>query len=355
MSILEQQGESSGIVHFSISGEFITRHARDRIFERGWEDAVRFLNESIHDFTFELSISVLSGKNCLKGINNIELDKESPEITKELTERIDWTFAGTVFDGRYYWRPYAYVDNWGEQDINNLKTDNKYAGILQLSPVGVGPLNGLPRSVHYMDDRREDRPIPLNFGDNVPVILWKRVSSVPLWYHQFTSQQWQEALDEYLKFHKLEHRGHQQWYPNYKSEFRVNEDLLGKKSFIEPETHSHPPMPEADIELKGIGWITLDGSFYACEYAEHKNLADTLLYYLEKKEVNNPEREVEKTGWIKIGNMMGAKKEYLIMYECDKKITKEQEDTLLKWCDKNGVSLPYWYEEKRPNCGHYHF
>lgn len=45
---------------FLITGEFITDHCRDRVFDFEWEDGLRFLSSSVPEITYAQSIEILS-------------------------------------------------------------------------------------------------------------------------------------------------------------------------------------------------------------------------------------------------------------------------------------------------------
>ena len=350
------------VMHFSINGEFVTRHARDRIFERGWEDALRFLNENVMELGLDRSVAILRGAYRLDGVNDLTLEKETPDVRAKLVERMNYTFAGTVFDGTHYWRPYATVDNWGPKDLREAFVNlNPHVGILHMSKIG-GRANGMPRNVHYMDDQKQDKPLWMKVKpdgiDSEACVLWKQVKSVPIWYHAFNNMQWQVALDEYLTIggKYLESRGHQQWHPFEKEEVENASDEKARDAIsqaiaeIKEKRNAYPPMPEPDTSLMGdAGWITPDGKFYTCSYGGHINLSDTLMYRLREVESPNPERDAELSGWIKVAHTQrdGKPERYLLMYEGKNKLTYQQVKTLEQWCQNHNEDLPYWFDEKR--------
>jgi hypothetical protein len=86
-------------VSFLISGEFITKHARDRVFEYGPDDAVRFLNTAIDGFGFDNAVAVLSGRRKIVGDSRegVDLEDEEPAALAEMQRRLDWKFlCGTT-------------------------------------------------------------------------------------------------------------------------------------------------------------------------------------------------------------------------------------------------------------------
>lgn len=346
-------------LHFSISGDFVTKHARDRIFERGWEDAVRFLNENIIDLGLDRAVSILRGENRLKGTNSLHISKEKATARAKVIERTNYTFAGTVFDGTYYWRPYATVNNWGPHDLYNAKDGQNCNVRTGIPSIFVRAKDTTIRNVHYMDDREHDNPLWMKCGDETVCVLWKRVSSVPIWYHAFNTMQWQVALDEYLAIGAkyLDSRGHAQWYPQEKKDTPETEDTPQLDAItkaiedIREQRASYPPLPSPDRSYTGdAGWILTDGRFFTCNYGRHIGLSDLLMYHIRGVESINAERDAELLGWIKIAHtLMHDKPEhYLLMHEGKMKLSPEQVKALRTWCEKHNEDMPYWFQEKEP-------
>ena len=345
--------ETTETLHFSISGEFITEHCRDRMFERGWEDAVRLLVNDLPGMTHEQAHSILNGELRLVGVNSCTPEAEDPKVTKEVQDRLAWHYAGTVFDGKHYFLPYAYVDNWGEWDVFEMtKVRNPYTGVPEAGIKGAG--NSAIRSVPYMDKRDEDRAIWLKYdggeGKSTVCVLFKRVSSPPIWMVPHIHE-WQIALDAFVKAGgRLQHRGHQLWNPNWVSssdQLKRITDAQKKVAKAEP-TWQAAPLPAPDKEcLSECGWIIPSGVFYPCAYSGHIRLAESIHKFVYETEPSNPEREGEQLGWVKVAYMMWeGKKDVMLLHESGVRLTKAARRTVFDWCAKHNEKLPFWYEEE---------
>ena len=92
--------------------------------------------------------------------------------------------------------------------------------------------------------------------------------------------------------------------------------------------------PKPDKELNSLnGWIDRRGRFFPCEYQGHIELADLL---------GDGERELEKQGWIKVSDSqrfaLGLPD---ISVDPDfKGATQSQIDTVFGWCQKHGRKFP---------------
>lgn len=379
-------------VHFKVSGDFITKHARDRMFERGWTDAVHFLEISIIGLSLDQVRDILTGKNKLVGTNNFTLKKEKAAKRAELLDRLDYAYSGIVFDGKHHFRPYAYVDNWGMDDLITPDPLNPYCPPVKFSGECKSTIG---RNVYYMTNRQTDRPVVLEHKGDTVVVLWERVDAPPFWVTHYNGQHWQEALDAWLATkHWLESRGHKQSRsdPPTKSEERVDvtaeanglldaiavtasktKSILEESDDVDPidtaklmagiaiaakikstreESEDVPKPPAPDPELASrCGWVTLDGKFYPCRYSEHKYLAESLLFHSRGVVSPNYERDAEVLGWVKIGYSFGKKEdEYFIFhYVDDMRLTADQLLTIQLWCKKHNQQIPQYLGYKMPD------
>jgi hypothetical protein len=198
-------------VSFLISGEFITKHARDRVFEYGPDDAVRFLNTAIDGFGFDNAVAVLSGRRKIVGDSRegVDLEDEEPAALAEMQRRLDWKFLGVWYDrsSRKCWRPYARVTGWGEEDMARQRVPNRYnprpQKTMLIHAAGGDPEAwGFHRCVYYMDDPVEDRvlllAVPVEGGRlESQMVLWHPVPEIPAWLPLQTSAQ--KALDAWVE------------------------------------------------------------------------------------------------------------------------------------------------------------
>lgn len=88
-------------------------------------------------------------------------------------------------------------------------------------------------------------------------------------------------------------------------------------------------------DLSGVdGWLSPDGTFYACSYYDHLIYADKLVARMRYKKVNrfpyelNGEYTLEKNGWVKIS--LGR-----IVVHKDMILTKKQIDFLFDYYVSN--------------------
>lgn len=199
---------------FLITGEFVVEHARDRVFEFTWEDALRFLGTSLPEMTYEQMVSVLNGTKTFAGDSDtgLSLVDETPENRKELMTRYGRLYAGVFFDRptTKYWRPYAYVTSWGPQDMaqrtasgRGNREQNRYIPYPYGSMVSERRGGGLKqwgryRNVYYMDDSREDNvwycEIPGVSGE--ASVLFKQVTAPPGWWKHLSDPR--QAVNEYV-------------------------------------------------------------------------------------------------------------------------------------------------------------
>lgn len=357
---------------FTITGEFLTNFARERMFETGWEYSLRLLTDSIIGFGYDRSITVLSGEERIVGTNDLTLDDELDDIRSKHKERLNHAYAGIVFDGKRYFRPYAYVDNWGWKDIGGIGM------VWEGTGYAIDKAN---RSLFYADNKT-DVAVLLNIVDDdhfksTVWVLWSLVSAPPPWMNTHNTLQWQEALDEYIELGKktLSHRGHQQAFPGVKYPYepkpkcsscekgKPEYNLLSGRCLCskcwkkegEPEffgqtvvesEHQEPQLPTADNDLIGEnGWVTPGGTFYACLYGKHIELVDALVYHLVDQNESNPQRRAEILGWVKVQTGIDG---VMVLHEADLALTDRQVKTLEDWHYKHKVAFPSWWESKQP-------
>lgn len=92
--------------------------------------------------------------------------------------------------------------------------------------------------------------------------------------------------------------------------------------------------PEDILEcIWNSGWLSPNGELYGCPDLDHTNFSSKLIKFLGLEETNNPDRVLEKAGFIKFS--MGR---WLYMDE-DLTPTVEQLRTILEWNDKRNKSL----------------
>lgn len=391
---------------FKISGEFITEHCRNLMFENNWPFAMQTLVEGIVGFTYDDAIAVLSGQKQLIGVNNINLIDEANKA--EYTDRYNKAFCGIYrHSNGTYWRPYARVTCWGESDLIGPGREmvNKHHPYPSRPRYGAG---GFPRpsshdkvwrSLYYAQRPENDwcHVLILPFSDStgekaeVPseaLILFQQIPTPPLW--QTTFSYFQAALDDYLKFRALEVRGqhlrvrykpsdldkdivdHVDNVSKDKYESSNMDDMILKAAlangldenvakstlqFIKGE-QDRDSVPEPDKKMESnYGWVTADGQFYPCEFHAHDALASRIIQHFMKQKppegLNACDLLLENAGAIKITTSM-ATNEPVISFSPEIRMTKNQWLAAFEWCaqhnvDSVKVGLPDWDNRPRGN------
>lgn len=217
-------------VGFTITGEFVTEHARDLLIEGDWEGAYRFLTNYIDGIDHEIAVSLLKGEKRLTGkaggeVNTLDLEDETPERRAEIEERCNYLWAGTVRVRPDYLKPYAVVTNFGPQDVGAAGThgNDKY----DLPPEDVGCIPGnsakiskwnASRCCEYMNDQRNDHVYLVKCPDgDTRFVLFEKVNATPIWWEPIScGGDWQtEAVSQWVETHgAFPERGHQQTFEN---------------------------------------------------------------------------------------------------------------------------------------------
>lgn len=112
-----QEGQSEAsthVVHFSVSGEFITGHARDLVQEGNWRGAYDFLMDTLHGIDAQAALDIVQGTKKLTGVNDLEL--EDDDCQAEVEGWLNWQFLHCIaFAGKVF-RPYGYVTSLRRDD-----------------------------------------------------------------------------------------------------------------------------------------------------------------------------------------------------------------------------------------------
>lgn len=383
MSVLEEYKTA-----FKISGEFMTRQARTFVIERDWERAIQFLVEGLDGFTYDHAVSVLNGEKKLVGDLDIDLEPEDPAAVAKYLANIQWLWAGSVKDRFGWWKPYAKVTSWCEDDFYGCRHARFTRAVGSIAGVGANSQlsrinDKLNRSLFYADDPSRDRSellfCPNEHGvRDETIILFKEVSPPPFWLPKHGN--FQTALDAYLKNHELDQRGGSEYYrdkrrltgkvPEPFAKFQVGpprtepaaesaqtgdtvlEELVkmtaentglpieGIRSTLAAATGTQDETSkpqESRTYLEEHSWVTPDGKFWPCRFHEHAALATRILKHVYGKELtdhDNPERMAELAGWVKISTSQ-INGEPLVYAE--RHMTPQQQDVVEAWRALHGV------------------
>lgn len=183
-------------LHWTITGEFVTRMARDWVLERRWDDSIRWLKDSLIGVEYNHIMAILEGRAKLVGDSHagIFLEEENPEDAKEYIDGYMFLYGGIYKRYENHYQPYAVVRDYGPTDIVvdkpwNLRESNLHHKNRAMF-YAYHPSTDECFLLHYS---KVSGPIEMN-------ILWERVDKPPLWVKTFSEPQ--EALDAFLKYHQ---------------------------------------------------------------------------------------------------------------------------------------------------------
>ena len=327
-------------VNFSISGEFVTRHARDLWCERQFAKAIAFM-DTIIGMDLETKYNILSGKQRLTGVNDMHLEDEEERITHH-----NGVYLLSLHES------YEYKDLCSLKDKLDLRCANINGGEERVgSPIGLIP------KVFYACDAVEYLLRWWNPEDEIWLAV-KKVCIESMPYGEFTEKMYQE-LFKLLGLGSLNTIGavvnsrEEEIDPEIVEEalelperFKENivESMVSNGTINEGDARSvikvileggeeieEKPTPwEEDKALNARhGWLDRRGRFYGCSYMGHQNLADAIV----GSEVHTDgSQELESKGWLKLANM----KWYTFFV---KKMTKSQKDFIMLWGTVNEIDV----------------
>lgn len=103
---------------------------------------------------------------------------------------------------------------------------------------------------------------------------------------------------------------------------------------LEPEAPTRPAPPPAQNKITGnTGWLSPDGKFYPCGYAQHASVACALGL------TDNPAAHgVEPAGWVRLG--VSDNRQYFFG---EHSLFNEMQNGLIRaYCAEKSIGLPYW-------------
>ena len=333
-------------ITFKISGEFITAHARNLVREDRWEDALHLLKDCVIESNYEIAVSVLNGTQQFTGVNTLELEDEDPLIREQLQKDLAYHFCGIFKEVIDYWRPYAYVDGWFEGDLNRkTMTANRYHSYDGPVPTTLSDRFGTwsrARNNFYMTNAQEDLATLAEVNHASVMVLWSKVRVPPPWIT--TQRSRQLAVDEFLQYRWLEHRGaHQFIERTERKEVILSEEAVAAREKFEQEQEAKYQQDYAEVVEKITihnldtknGWLSPTGQLIPCLYMEHDFFALVLLS--EKYKVENQQVLITRgdaltlRGWLKLQDGTWA---------YDKPVTQDQYDTMWDYAQKHAHKMP---------------
>jgi hypothetical protein len=294
---------------FSISGEFITNHARERWSEGAYAKAMELL-ECLKGATHEQHLEILFGKKKLIGVNELDLVDD------------DWDPASEYWDYPSYHEGMSRGDYYHE--LKELRDEKAWKIAYDEWPYSrqgfvahthehsswrkVEALVGKERANHIfsqVQDDMIDRPSYFNRPpkkDTIsPDTTWtpssKSAEADPLTMMYSTAQQ-------NLLMMTIENGGDISSLPSVDA-------MMNRGSNVEVVLDDH--MTSAS------GWLLPNGNYYGCGPMEHIGLAESLLEHIKVEHDGNAERAAETLGWVKI-----SKTGFGLYVCCERKPTKKQ-------------------------------
>ena len=332
---------------FKISGEFITEHARTLVREDRWEDALHLLMDCVEGTDYQIAVSILSGEQRFTGLNNLSLEDEDPPVREQTQKDLAYHFCGIVKHCTDYWRPYAYVDNWFEGDLNqHTMTANRYNNYDGPAPTKLSDRFrtwSRARNNYYMTNAQEDLATLAEVNSESVIVLWSKVRVPPPWIT--IQRDRQPAINEYLQHRWLEHRGAHQFAERNFTEHKetnLSEKAEIAQSQFEQEQEAKYQKDYAAVVAKlsthnldtRNGWLSPTGKLIPCYYMEHDFFAMVILS--EKYELNSQQAITRgdaliQLGWVKLQDQD---------WPYNNLVTQQQIDTIWDYSQKHGRKMP---------------
>lgn len=198
-----------GTVSFSITGEFITDHCRERVLSGDWRGALAVLEE-VEGFGMENSIKLLKGEVELYGDSSTEkgvLLRETNSTDKEILKYLksfNFLYAGLYNFNNTVFKPEYHVKAFNAEDIETAieiyGEDSDTSAFFRA------------RSMHYAPNSTYLATGPVTKQDKIngnydsklvskKALLWKPVADYPIWITPHKNIE--DALADYDKHCKL--------------------------------------------------------------------------------------------------------------------------------------------------------
>jgi len=330
----------TGKLYFNVTGEFLTSYSKELVLEGNWEEAIRFLMESLEGLTYDYSVQVLSGTHQIIGESRKDSIELEEQVDAKYMKRLDDMYAHYVRVNRKWYVPYAYVSNYGAADFARYEEEENLITGTQLKQC---------RARHYCESET-DLIFFLEYDHSNYPILFKTIESPPIWT-QFSRKTPQQAINA-ARAYCIDETGYTQKYGE-KGEF---DDSILKSTFKDRDNKKKNPefKVESIVILAPIidgkkssecGWVDPNGDFYGCAYGGHINLAERVVTHVLKlsghvdnnqQMNNNSEAALENSGWLKIGR--SGNNVYFLKGK--KPVTQPQLDTTFDWCKKHAEKFP---------------
>jgi len=186
-------------LHFSISGESLTRHVRELVLEGNWRHAMTTLVDGLEGMTHDLALAVLQGEKRLAGKDeDLHDEVESPEVCAKLqAQYAEVLLANTLCWGGKHYRAYALVTRLGSDVFYAAQQRfNEYGrrGFLRRCPVELTEQQAfdVEQALGYANNVHTDIAFPVHDADQ-KFVSWvllaedTAAADLPLWMKPNTS------------------------------------------------------------------------------------------------------------------------------------------------------------------------
>jgi phosphohistidine swiveling domain-containing protein len=180
-------------LHFSISGESLTKHVRELVLEGNWRHAMTTLVDGLEGMTHDLALAVLQGEKRLAGKDeDLHDEAESLEVRAKLQQQYaEVLLANTLCWGGKHYRAYELVTQLGSEVFYAAQQRfNEYGrrGFLRRGPVELTQQQAfdVEHALGYANNVHTDIAFPVHDADQ-KFVAWvllaedTAAADLPLW------------------------------------------------------------------------------------------------------------------------------------------------------------------------------
>lgn len=315
-------------VSFSITGEFVTRHARDLWGEGAFTRAFKILDCMI-GMSRQQQIEIIEGRAKLTGTNELDFepdDWQKPDEYPDFFTAIERAESADFAELERLRKEKAsdllrnaailtHPGRWSDSTIMS-KTDEMIREAERL----IGRTN----AQELLDEIRDEIEPGVDFDEDEEIgkqRVSRLLGGVPEERQAFASSRPDPIAKLYAQAqNQMAQAALMRGVP---TDAIPSADAIQNRGFdLKPELD--PTMSSRS------GWLLPDGKFYKCGPMEHIGLADTLLAE-SNPGADNLEKLAESLGWVKISHSITG-----FHVSCQKKPTRRQQTKLFDYAEKHG-------------------
>jgi hypothetical protein len=328
------------MANFSITGEFITEHARELWIQKDFKKAMDYLEESIEGFGREYQLQLLEGKMKLTGKGNNMDFVEDKDFDKN-----DYGFYPSLSDAFEIKKE---SESLYENELSEQREKALY--IIDSFKDFQGTSSQYEKEKHLNLVRDWIKLFPevkKEFEKDIPFYM-------SLWLREITGKNNSPVLN--LKFGNLTHKSiihhllppdHEAWknkklFELYCKKYHIylddeiNEIWEGfheYKEYIKNPIESKPKLFNTDYKMQQpFGWLGRNGEYYYCNYTLHNDLADYICALYEYNNQNDIDSShiLESKGWVKIH--VNDENKDKILFSSIKPFSEDQKKKIKRYC-----------------------